>query len=711
MGSRLFCFIASLSLLCFAALWARPCFAEGTLRTVLVIDASSSMRATDPKQLRKAAAELYVDLARDGDQIAVTGFDGAARESMGKFITIRGPSDRNELKSAIRSVGNDGNWTDFTAGLTEAKRLLDSAKDEAGDQEFVLFLTDGRCDPDPKGALFEAAKSEKKRPEEKCQDQVLRELVPALGRARLYAIGLSKSAPKAFLETAGRQSGGVGLATDRAEELPRLFADVYARLLGSRLVSGDAQPQIDIAVGEGVATLDAIVVGAPQLTIALKNPAGGEIPLDNKTPEQVYFADSPTYKLVKVTKPAPGNYKLSILSNAQGARYAVLQNLDLRLDFFDVPDVIEIGKERRFHARLATPGGKTPPLEFLDRHEFSVRSAQVAEHCLNALGGAVNPGVKLNRGNDGIYEFTLKPTARGEMCFSASFTPGSGGVLSRIGYSKVIRIVPPLHLQAKDIVFGAVKQQSHGRAQLSLEGSEIGEAITIEILPRDKESMPIDLVFNPSPLKFAVATDGSRVFDIEVNADRDAKPGDRSFPIKIVPVQPKGYEERAKEAVLSIRVTPLSFWERYGFWVKVSIGILIGLFLLIGIFGPARFRKGTMLYYKDIRDPELPREGSYALSAKAKAGFYRGARVWVSAAGPVRSKGALLLRAGPGGTVIGKPADNRKVLDVPQDSEAGGFSGDKKPVALNKDGQFRVMPGTRYEIDGAGFVIWTSVRK
>src|SRR5262245_37983782 len=102
--------------------------AAGTIRTVLVIDASSSMLSTDPKELRKVAAELFVDMARDGDQIAVTGFDGAPRESTGGFTTIKSIADREAIKASIRAVGKNGNWTDFTAGLGEARRLFQPVK-------------------------------------------------------------------------------------------------------------------------------------------------------------------------------------------------------------------------------------------------------------------------------------------------------------------------------------------------------------------------------------------------------------------------------------------------------------------------------------------------------------------------------------------------------------------------------------------------------
>src|SRR5512141_14614 len=96
---------ACLALCLAAVLLTAPALAKGTIRAVLVIDASSSMLSTDPKELRKVAAELFVDLARDGDQIAVTGFDGAVRESTGGFITIKGLPDREALKRAIQAVG------------------------------------------------------------------------------------------------------------------------------------------------------------------------------------------------------------------------------------------------------------------------------------------------------------------------------------------------------------------------------------------------------------------------------------------------------------------------------------------------------------------------------------------------------------------------------------------------------------------------------
>lgn len=695
----------------FALLLPAPAIAAGVLRTVLVIDASSSMRSTDPKEIRKVAAELFIDLTRDGDQLAVAGFDGAARESTGGFTTIRGPTDRDALKRAVRAVGNDGNHTDFTAGLGEAKRLLDAAADEPGDQEMIVFLTDGRCEPDPKGAFAEVITASPgppgRRLEEACQEKVIGEILPSLGRTRVYAIGLSRGAPKAFIEKLGAQSGGAGLLTDRADELPRLFADVYARLLGSKLSVGPTAPTTDIDVGEGMLTADFILSGPPSLTAGLMDPSGAEVPLDNRDPAQVYFSDNPAYRLIKVVHPIPGRWKLSAGGGGKGGRYAVLQNMDLNLEFMDLPEVFEIGKERAVRFRLSTPGGKTPPMELLDRHEMTLRAAETPSKCVDSLRASGGPApVVVKRGPKGDYEIHYTATRRGELCFEARMSPGPAGVLSRLLLSPARKVVPPLRIQVTATPFGPVKQGAKGAARLSFEGSEIGEAIEGQLaLGEGAAGLLI------TPLSVALSPNGPMTLDLSVDVERDAAPGVRTIKATIRPVRPGGYDDRAASADLVITVVPLTFWERYGTWVKIGAGALLFLVLLVGVAGPARFRRGSMLHYKDGRDPDLPRQASYPLAAKAKAGFYRGARVMVGATGPVRMGGVVELKAGPGGSVSARPLGGRKAREVPRSEDEGGTAlpGEGREVPL-KNGAFRVATGTKYEIEGTGLSFWVTLR-
>jgi hypothetical protein len=395
--------------------------------------------------------------------------------------------------------------------------------------------------------------------------------------------------------------------------------------------------------------------------------------------------------------------------------------MDLRLDFVDLPDVTEVGKPRAARVRLATPGGKMPSPDFLDRHEVVLRWAEAPSKCAEALRDQAAKGSaltsKLKRGASGAWEHTFLPLKRGELCAEAALTPGAGGVLSRVLSTRTVKVVPPLRLSAVASSFGSIKQGEKGRATISFEGSEIGEAIEVGLEVSGTEE-PRGLSMKPRTM--ALEPGGARVFELSVEVDRDAKGGPRSIQGTARPVKPTGYEDRATAVTLSITIVPLTFWERYGFWVKVGSGVLLGLFLLIGIFGPARFRKGTMLHYKDVRDPDLPREGTYPLAAKAKARFYRGARAMIGPTGPVRAGGVVELRAGPGGGVVARPLGGRKARELPREDESGGAmggmgmggtgdGGEGREVAL-KDGGFRVLPGARYGVDGAGLVFWVKTR-
>lgn len=707
--------VSALVLLGLLLLAPRAALAKGTFRTVLVIDASSSMLSTDPKEIRKVGAELYVDLARDGDQIAVTGFDGGVRESMGGFVTIRGPADRETLKRAIRAVGKNGSWTDFTAGLSEAKRLLAAAPDEAGDQELVVFLTDGKCDPDPQGP-FAALRKPGVLVEQICQRKVIDEILPELRPARIYAVGLSRGAPRSFLEEVGRLSGGAGVATDRADELPRLFADAYARVLGSKISDGPAAESVSITVDEGVLTLDVVLVGPPALTVKLTGPAGAEIPIDNARPAETYFVRNDAYRLYKIARPAPGAYRLAVTGAVPGGRagpqprYVALQGLDLSLDFVDLPEVVEIGKSARIKVRLGSPAGKTAPLDFLDRHTLTLSSAVSAAGrgaiaCKEALKAPGITQVPLRHGADGVYEATQPATTVGEMCFEVRMVPASGGVLTATLGSPVIRMVIPLRLKAAPVKFGDIKQDEGGKATLSFEGSEIGEPLEVDLSLVTKSKA---LELEPGEAK--LEPKGARTFGLTLDVDRDAKSGRRVEKLLVQPKKPTGYEDRRIEVDVEVNVVPLTFWERYGFWIEVGAGVLVFLILLFGFVAPARFRKGSVLHYKDGRDADLPREGSYPLAAKAKAGFYRGARLLVGPGGPVRSGGVIELRAGPGGGVIVRPLGGARVHELPRESEGGASSyGDKRQVSLVK-GMLRAGVSTKYEVEGTGLTFWYTLR-
>lgn len=684
-------------------LWASSAHADGAFRTVLVIDASSSMKRTDPDDLRKVAAELFVDLARPGDHIAVTGFDENARQSSGGFTDIAGVDSRAELKRAIRAIGNDGKWTDFTAGLTEAGRLLAATPKQPGDQDLIVFLTDGRCEPDPKGTLGAQAKKRTARTE-LCKQKVLDEIAPSLGGARLYAIGLSKNAPASFLEELGRRTGGVGRVTLDPKALPALFAGVYANLLGSRLQQLDMQSEGTFEVFEGAETLGLVIVGRTTRSGTLHDPAATEIAIDNRTPDKVYFSAQKEYRFYRIKAPKIGTWKVS--SPAKNPlRLAILQHFDLALAFIDPPEAVELGKSVTLRARLASKTGAMPPIEFLDRHVMG--AAAMTDDGAQDLA--------LTRDEQGVYAAEYRPIALGTIGFRLSLSPKAGGVLSRqTGRLIDLKVVPPVYLTGAPVAFGTIKQGQRAEAALSLAGSKIGVPLELSIVVTGADGGQVPAGLTISPDRVTLTPDGRDSFPFTATIKKSAPGGTYQLTFKVTPLAPTGFADRAISVPLTVQIVPLSFWELYGTWITRIAGGLLALILLLGFITPARFKKRTLLYYADIRDPELVRRSSYPLDKKAKRGFYRAARVALGPSGPVKKGGAVTLVAGSGGRIQAAPASASAVVfrvelpGVDEDESAlvSDMADDERPRVSLKKGSFRPSARVGYEIQGSGFVFW-----
>lgn len=711
-----------------------PARADGAFRTVLVIDASSSMRRTDPKELRKVAAELFVDLARDGDRIAVTGFDGGARQSTDGFTEVSGMESRAQLKQAIRAVGNDGAWTDFTAGLGEARRLLDSAPRGPGDQDLVIFLTDGRCEPDPEGALAAQA-GRKDQHEAACRAAVLEQLAGALGKARVYAIGLSRGAPAGFLEEIGRRTGGQGVVTLDPRELPQLFAGVYARLLGSRLQEGSAREQARFTVYEGAESLDLVIVGRTRSSERVLDPDGAEVPIDNRDPGRVYFAATDEYRFFKIARPRPGAWTIELPRGQR--RFATLQHFELGLDLIEPPAVVETGRPVALVAAVRMGAGQAAPAELMDRHRLHavITVRQVAGRTKEGSGdekpGSEQTGdepietvrVPLARRADGQLEVAYTPASRGdgdaagaslELDVGLALEPGPDGMLQRTtGTLARIAVIPPVHLVAAPIDLGTHKQGRPVEASLSLAGSELGAELEVA-LDMDAEWLALE----PAQARLAADADppggaADRAVALRFTVSDRAPAGPAQLSLTVRPRAQPGFpadlEERAVTVPVTVTVEPLTFWERHGRAIMYGAAGLALVVLLIGWLAPARFPKRALLYYKDVRDPDLARQSSYPLGVKVKPGLFRGARVRVGPTGPVKTGGVVELRAASGRAVEAIPlaagATVRKAPVREDEDDLGGLDEDRPRVPL-RDGRFRLAPGTGYEIEGSGLVFW-----
>jgi hypothetical protein len=639
-------------------------------RTLIMVDASSSMRRTDPQKLRKVAAELYVDLERDGDYVSVWQFHGQATEISQGFQKISAPADRDRLKDAIRSIADDGEWTDFGAAFEAAAAAFAGVPAEPGEKRFLVFLTDGRCEPAPddpsylkEGQKPDRSKKAGSEREEICKQRLLSQSLPKLAGVEPIAIGLSRNAPRELLEELARRGGGRAAVTEKAVDLPHLFAAIHARNAGSRVV-----PATDgtVAIDPLVASLDLVVVAPGDVELEVSRPDGSTLAMDAPG---LYYVRAERYRFFHLKKPEPGIWTIRPSKKLPDSAVAAIQSFDLKLRV-EAPAQVEVGHPIELSVALAAgEGGGMPEESFLARHRFIVE----------AKAGGATRTVELAAAAGGARTGKIATLAPGPVELLARVEPGPDGPLTRVAAPVTVLAVPPLKLLGAPIHVGELKPGTKARKTLDLGASELLGKVALELKP---EKLPFEI--DPGKVEL---TEKDKTFQLVLELPEDAEAGPVKGAIALVP-RTAPYEGRANGRVeVLATVVPLTFWEKHGGKTTAGLVLLLLGIVFAGIKTPARFQKKLRVYYQD--KPNDDDGGDYLLE-RYGSGFFKPASFRIGGGGPIRRTGSLVctLVARDGGIEI-RPAPGR-TLKTDEDERSGPF---------------RASYGTRYEIE-KGFVFW-----
>ena len=112
----------------------------------LVIDTSGSMADTDPNNLRKTAADIFIDLLSPEDYLGIVTFSTDVVEAvpMQQVVSVENKANmKSVLAPAVTATGD----TDYLKALQAAEYQLDGFA-EQDVRKVIIFLTDGVPDPD-----------------------------------------------------------------------------------------------------------------------------------------------------------------------------------------------------------------------------------------------------------------------------------------------------------------------------------------------------------------------------------------------------------------------------------------------------------------------------------------------------------------------------------------------------------------------------------
>jgi len=187
---------------------------------IILLDASGSMKQSDPHFLRREATALLIHLLRPGDRVVLAEFGEDVRELTPGAVILKKDSPQ-EILHILDRLSSKDRHTDILAALRRALFLVSSLPLETR-QAFnpsVILLTDGKDDvpgKENRPALIEAT---------------IKEL--AALRVPVHAVGFSQGADLPFLRQVADLTGGDLYVIHRDTDLLKGFF-ALSRVLGNR---------------------------------------------------------------------------------------------------------------------------------------------------------------------------------------------------------------------------------------------------------------------------------------------------------------------------------------------------------------------------------------------------------------------------------------------------------------------------------------------
>lgn len=299
---------------------------------VLLLDASGSMRVTDPQQLREEGAKLFIQFLKPGDRLSIIAFDQEARIIRPLSAYERDQSDA--ITKNIAEVGNSGEYTDLLAGIKAAKELLEKEIRPDANPVIVL-LSDGKMDPQPIMGS----------PMLRTTD-LMNNYMPELKAKgiKVHTLAFSEQADKELLQQVALATEGQHWFTPSSEKVHESYADLFLVVKKPQMLPLTAKGfRIDANIEEATFYVNRDEGG----DLHVRTP-GGKVFNSLDHPADIKWFRGQKFDVVTIIKPEVGDWQVEGLPSSEGFA-TVLTNLKLITDW---PASINVGTPVLLQARL-----------------------------------------------------------------------------------------------------------------------------------------------------------------------------------------------------------------------------------------------------------------------------------------------------------------------------------------------------------------------
>ncbi|MBN8549935.1 MAG: VWA domain-containing protein [Deltaproteobacteria bacterium] len=363
---------------------------------VLLLDASGSMRVTDPGRLRDEGAKLFTQFLKSGDRLAILSFSEEAQ-------TIRpleeyGAEQGEQVSKQIASVGNSGQFTNLLAGIKAAKDLLEKSKRD-GASPAIILLSDGKMDPAPASGIAATLTTE-----------LLNTVLPDLKAdgIKVHTLAFSDQTDQDLLAQIAVATEGAHYFTPNADKIHESFADLFVVVKKPQMLPLTSKGfKIDADVQEATFYVN----GEEGAQLRIVSPSGKDIGPESRLPGFKWYKGT-KFDVITIEKPEVGDWKVLGLPSTDGFA-TVLTNLKLVTDW---PPSMNVGSPVLLQARLYESEKPVvlPEMTQAIRYAFQiVPTDRVSEPVLRE--GLFDDGTHGDKiANDGIFSYLVDLTEPGE---------------------------------------------------------------------------------------------------------------------------------------------------------------------------------------------------------------------------------------------------------------------------------------------------------
>jgi len=374
--------------------------ANSNMDVVFLMDASGSMKTSDPEELRVEAIKMFLDMSVDqGNKFGLVAYsDNIVREH--NLDLVKAQADKDSIKSMAAGIPF-GDKTDTGLGLKEAVKLMDAGID-AGNRGVIVLLSDGKNDP------------------KRSNEESTKDLNEAIKTAKdkgytIYTIGINYdgTVDKAQLSNIASSTGGKNYITSTSADLPKILTEIYADNTkvkvqdGGTLVANGAFQDVKVTIpNSNVIEANISMMSSSPIEVKLLDPTGKEVVLPSNN---AYVTVSKTYTMLKILKPSKGDYTLKVKGiSGDKIKISFVYNYDLTVEANISPSTVKKGDSVSGDAYISANGQKVT-----DKNVYTGTTAKLIIHNLD--NNSVKEQTLTNKGDGFTGKYKLDTSGKYEV--------------------------------------------------------------------------------------------------------------------------------------------------------------------------------------------------------------------------------------------------------------------------------------------------------